>query len=350
MTIASIIRSGISRGLSTDAILAEVRAARPSANTTAACVAYYRTEARRLARGGSLVAPRVRAPVNVDLDRFLNDDGSVMSALADRAFGIEVEFHGNGRDLRDFADALRAALPLESVVIRGYCHSDGSAWDLKTDGSCEYELATPRLTRADWPKFEAAMAALKSMGATVREDCGVHVHHELRDARGRRPTWETLRAIVRTWAAFDEPIHNALPASRRANRYCNRLYASTAFSHRLDDAAGLRQSVRQMGRYMSLNAMNWWRSGRIEIRAHHGSLSAEKIGRWVAMTQRILGAALKDAAATEQALAGAAGWTTRERWTRFTRLLAGPGNLARTAREWVATRCPDYDALIPAEA
>lgn len=346
LTIASTIRQGIAQGLSDSAILVEVARRHVGARTTYACVAYYRTEARRLARG---LAPRARtvAANPTDIDALLPYDGSVASMLADRGFGIEVEFHGNGRTLSEFADAIRAALPAsERVVNRGsYCHSDGTAWDLKYDGSCEFELATPRLTRATWPNFVAALDAIKALGGTVATDCGVHVHHETR-VRGRRSTWHVVRAILRTWAVFDEPIHNALPFSRRQNSYCRRIDASWAYGTWMNDGVGVRRSVRNAGRYLSLNATGWWRTGRVEVRAHHGSLDAEKIGRWVAVTQRIIGHAIRDAATTERNLAGFAAWTDRDRHARFVALIEGNGDLPTTVDDWTSRRSPHYHARV----
>ncbi len=46
-TIADIIRAGIAAGKNTNEILADVKAEHPGANTSAACVAYYRSKAKK---------------------------------------------------------------------------------------------------------------------------------------------------------------------------------------------------------------------------------------------------------------------------------------------------------------
>lgn len=48
-TIADIIRSGLAAGKSTEDILADVKAQHPAASTNAACVAYYRSKAKKSA-------------------------------------------------------------------------------------------------------------------------------------------------------------------------------------------------------------------------------------------------------------------------------------------------------------
>lgn len=56
-TIADVIREGLSAGLTTDEILANIKKAHPNAKTSPACVAYYRS---KMKKAGATVAPKTK--------------------------------------------------------------------------------------------------------------------------------------------------------------------------------------------------------------------------------------------------------------------------------------------------
>jgi len=209
-----------------------------------------------------------------------------------RTFGLEFEFLPNGFPQEHFGDAMREALvPLGvgrgHVIVRGYAHSDGTFWDLKTDSSCGYEVATPALHWEDWPKVEAALDALVKAGARIDHRCGVHVHHMALDLR---PTG--LRRLLLLWAAYERVLLASVKAERHANRYCRRfddVYPTwNALRQALNPIGNLHHVVQQLGRYQALNATGWWQHGRIEVRLHHGTLRPSAIRFWTLLTQQMV--------------------------------------------------------------
>lgn len=242
--------------------------------------------------------------------------------LSDRAFGLELEFRrGSDRshDLyyytRKVAEALRPYGQQDLAnAMEDYGHSDGQTWDIKPDGSCEFELATPRLTRADWPKVVAVVTALVKAGAVVDRSCGYHVHHEARDYQLKH-----IRALIRMWGAFDNAIHEALPFSRRNNEYARRWDRSdVAF---FADAESVRNRVVAEGRYASLNLTIWWTSGRMEFRAHSATLSPEKILDWLLLTQRFVETARYGR--PMRILAGWENWNIADQFEQLSAVIGG---------------------------
>lgn len=338
-TIAAVIRNGIANGADTDAILAQVRSDFPGAQTTPACVAYYRSEARRNAR--TAAGEEVFYRTSPTAPETATDEEFAPAALdGGRRFGIEFEFMGNEVAMSDYGRAVRDALAEVNgdrrdddnvTVRRDYFHSNGTTWDLKTDSTCEYELATPALTAADWPKVVAVARALRRLGATVNARCGTHVHHDANDLTARG-----LRSLVRLWGAFDEPIHEALPESRRSNTYAARFSAATGERLAAMQGYAFRREIRRINRYTSLNATAWWRNGRVEVRSHHGTLDAEKIGHWIVMAQKMIARARTGR--LDALVAGIA--SARDRFARFARVVGA--ETAAVFAGWIRERNMTY--------
>lgn len=284
--------------------------------------------------------------------------------LSDRRFGLEVEFQTGSHNLAYYADAIRDGLCAAGDKRTGedaarfyehsrkvhardsYFHSDGTGWDVKVDGSCGYELASPVLTAKDWPVVEVVMEALQRAGARVNRQCGYHVHHEARDLRQSH-----IRNLIRLWGAFDAPMHNALAPSRRENSYAERGIGvrNSGIDVRFDsqtgryiptpdaDARNLSRVIRRYGRYQSLNLVNWAVQGRIEFRAHHGTLNATKMRAWLAMTQRFVDTA---AAGRPQRIIAAAAVSPLATLERTAHVLGRP--LYRVLLQWLQQRNPQY--------
>jgi hypothetical protein len=382
-SIAQTVRAAISTGVPDSAILALLRERHPTCADPAHTVSYYRSEARNggpRQRGATTRrAQTTGAGVNVTLPTpetqlapalsWSGEDGQFDASMLDQArrFGLEFEFcgpSGTDRSGRAWADVVREALaPWPEQRIgdsHGYYHSDGTTWDVKSDASCEWELATPALSAADWPKVEAVLAALVRQGARVDARCGFHVHHEARGAghSGRG----FLGRLIRLWGALDVPLHEALPSSRRQNRYAERW--GRVYADELAGVSELSREIRQAGRFQALNLTHWWRRGVVEVRSHHGTLDAQKAGWWLAITQQIVGFAqlasdaqmdaLLERGRTEQVFdpylhgsrtrpAGFTTWGVPKLWALL-RLVVGDA-AQRTLARWTADRNPEHYRL-----
>lgn len=57
-TIADTIRASLAEGKTNEQVLADVKAARPTANTSAACVSYYRSKMKKAATATATAKPK----------------------------------------------------------------------------------------------------------------------------------------------------------------------------------------------------------------------------------------------------------------------------------------------------
>lgn len=213
-----------------------------------------------------------------------------------RRFGLEFEFINE--TIQDhYYDYLRAALtssrwPVESY---GYMHSAGTSWDLKTDSSCGYELATPALCWEDWTLVEKALNSLREAGANVNASCGVHIHHEARDLGV-----PGIRRLLLLWAAVENLFFDMTYPNRVGNDFCQPIAHLAGgintwegWMFRVQDSFGLEQLISEIGKYTTLNLRTWWQHGRVEFRLFHGTLQEPVIKYWVLMTQQLVEAALR---------------------------------------------------------
>lgn len=233
-----------------------------------------------------------------------------------RRFGIEFEFvhrrYGDSEysdyDFYGLATVIEQALQQFSnpPAVRTYDDSDwddddeATAWIVKDDPSCGFEVTTPASTWRSWPQIRAVLQALLRSGARTNRSCGMHVHHEALhlDAAGLRRLWYL-------WYVFEPTLYAALAPSRLHNSYCRRfrdwrsIRAEQLWNEspiRLDDPQAVlsmndrtfSRLVNFNGRYQGLNLTNWWQHGRVEVRAHHGTLRSSDVEFWVRLTQRFI--------------------------------------------------------------
>lgn len=216
-----------------------------------------------------------------------------------RTVGIEMEcIHGFYAE--PFTTALRALLP--NVQRMGYGHSNGRTWDIKTDGSCGWEVASPALRfttdasgAPELPELRTVCRLLNDAQYNARVDrtCGLHVHVDVSDF-----TREQTQRLIALWLRYEPFYFQMVPAARRANRYCKAMRttswtADTAMNAptRAAVARALTASTdatfkRELGmlasdRYYSMNLTHLWLSGRVEFRLHSGTLNYGKIRQWV---------------------------------------------------------------------
>jgi hypothetical protein len=196
-----------------------------------------------------------------------------------RRFGVEIEFKG---DRMRVCEALRAEGL--NADVEGYNHHTRSYWKVVTDASVRGggELVSPPLSGEEGRRqLAAACRALKAAGATVDKECGLHVHHEVRDldrsAFGR---------VFRQWFLNQDLINGLVSPSRRgSNPYCKQLTGSL-----LDAVAGITSwsQLRRFDRYFTLNPTSYPKYGTLEIRQHQGTINAAKIIAWIDFGQAMI--------------------------------------------------------------
>ena len=211
-----------------------------------------------------------------------------------RTFGIEIEFR--------YLDFLDAAQVVESATGR-HCHSTEyhgrscmtcgsrvsySEWKVEKDSTvCSSEWDEDRqATRykggeaiapigkgdAHLDEISAVMRALKSAGASVDTNAGMHVHLNMKDM-GK----EGLAEYVLMWAGLEPFIFGLVSPSRRNNRFCEPMS--------ITDAQNIANQFRSRGSaYGNRGALNitcYPKLGTFEIRMHQGTLNPRKMKAWV---------------------------------------------------------------------
>lgn len=214
-----------------------------------------------------------------------------------RSFGVELEMTGrtNARQSvseRMLREALQMAVPRERINRQpaGYYHSDGSTWDVKTDSSCGWEVASPAFTldaQGHNAELQAVCSRFSALDIVVDRSCGTHEHVDCSDYQ-----WDDMKRLLLLWARYEPFFFELMPQARRDNVYCepltrNTWHGSPNDTWRLIHAAGrattraaFEQAARQVQRRCALNVAGFWRHGRVEVRLHSGTINYTKIRMW----------------------------------------------------------------------
>jgi len=200
-----------------------------------------------------------------------------------RTLGLEFEFTRSVSQ-EVLAGAVRYALPDISpdlIGIRDWEHNnDNREWLVKRDGSCGWEVITPRLdgTQQSLDDACAVLEACRKVGAQVSPRCGVHIHlgtQEISESRVGR--------IVAHWVRFEGMIFWSLPRKRRANQFCMSISRSGDFRPgRTYNSGDLIQACGS-DRYRALNIRPWQEGhNRIEYRPIEATLDPTTVWNWAA--------------------------------------------------------------------
>lgn len=201
-----------------------------------------------------------------------------------RGWGLEVETHSQ-LDPADIANRMSARGLKVNVETGRYFHSDGRVWDVKRDGSCGYEFASPIL-RGDSGIFDAKLAVEKIREVcptAVNSNCGIHVTIDVSDH-----SEDDLRRLVIAYLKAQEFFYKECNASRQDNRYCKRnpvaqlpmIIATRDVRRALDMAGGWRNHD---DRYHGLNLTRVFTRKVVEFRMMESSVDIRKVGAWVRM-------------------------------------------------------------------
>jgi len=202
-----------------------------------------------------------------------------------RNFGVELEFHGDSREL----EREMVALGLDCEV-QSYNHNvSRSLWKIVPDGSVDNgaELVSPILSgERGFEALRKASQALQAAGCSVTIDTGFHVHHEVRDL-----TAVQFKRFCMLWRNSQAAIDLLVSPSRRHNSYCSPLTDRDIST--INGLATMSQYVagehlRNIDRFKSLNVQAFGQYGTVEIRQHQGTTNAGKICGWVAFGQAMI--------------------------------------------------------------
>lgn len=226
-----------------------------------------------------------------------------------RYVGIEMEINESSTTLgrvskQAIANKIVSRGVTNTQVIAAYRASSGRTWDVKNDGSCGYEIASPKIMFDE----DGHNQELKSVCEVLRTDmrmridrrCGLHVHIDCSDF-----TWRDMQKLIALWMRYEPFFYSLLPASRRTNGYCRAhrgvnwqglspmlpahieqvLSASNESSMQMRMASGNSFAERRTG----LNLTHFWRTKRIEFRLHSGTADYNKIRCWTILLLALVG-------------------------------------------------------------
>jgi hypothetical protein len=217
-----------------------------------------------------------------------------------RKFGVELEMNRRTTDnvtlgTEHLRAAVREGLRLAEVPATrlssrdpGYFNSNGQTWDIKTDASAGWEVASPAMVLdadAECRELREVTNRLAALNPRIDRTCGLHVHVEVLDY-----DWRDLRNLIVLWARYEPFVFELCPPSRRRNGYCEAIRKSewsagdaghwTRFEQIL--MTNTEQSVRGMPQPRgAVNLAHFWHSHRVEFRLGAGTVNYEKIVRWV---------------------------------------------------------------------
>jgi hypothetical protein len=223
-----------------------------------------------------------------------------------RKFGVEMEMrqqrtNDNALNAAHLDTAIRgvAQIPL-SQRGAGYYHSSGETWDVKTDSSCGWEVASPAMTmneRGECEELQRVTNALANLHPRIDRSCGLHVHVDLSDF-----VWEDMQRLISLWARYEPFFFQLTPPSRWTNQYCrpvcrarwsqqpNSVWGQTSQAINAPDERAFNMYARNLGR-LALNMSHWFTAARVEFRLGAGTVDYEKIRNWVlvllALVQRV---------------------------------------------------------------
>jgi hypothetical protein len=107
---------------------------------------------------------------------------------------------------------------------------------------------------------------LKAAGAKVNDTCGLHVHLDMRGRRAEKAYHNLYN--------MQEVLYRMVPADRKVGDYC-RPHATT------NDTLQNAVVNTHYSRYYGINVDALRRHGTLEVRIHHGTLTAKGIVDWV---------------------------------------------------------------------
>ena len=189
-----------------------------------------------------------------------------------RKIGFEVEFSCPVNPLSEINRVLQRMA--EPVTLAGYYrHSVGSAWDLKLDSSCGYEIASPIIDSYEsLVKASKIVDIVKRAGGTVNPKCGLHVHVDMNGVDA-----EKFERVMRFMSRYEEAFFLLADASRQNNDYCRKLCGQDKLIKA--DPTQFRSAWREK-RYW-LNGTHLSGQGTLEFRLMASHLEAEYIVGWV---------------------------------------------------------------------
>ena len=208
--------------------------------------------------------------------------GKMARFCSSRRFGVEIELNTTSGIVRDLGDgespegahdvariAYRATR--RPVEIHSWHHThNNESWIVKPDRSCGIEICSPVLK--GWVGLESVMRVVEGLAAAdwpADERCSFHVHVGVDDM-----STPEMGGVVGCYIKCEPTFMEAMPRSRRANRYCQCIGTSDLIDHALMPSASTLIHRVSTTKYHSLNAYHMRKERRrtVEFRVGDNSM------------------------------------------------------------------------------
>lgn len=231
-----------------------------------------------------------------------------------RKIGVELELNKRRTDLRALSGEVVRTAIIRGVQAAGgdaarlvaggqitWRKSSGATWDMKTDASAGWEIASRVLLLDETGhnvELQKVMASVAALRPSIDHTCGHHLHVDVSDL-----SWQQVQQFCRLWVDLEPWMFSIVADSRRNNHYCaalSRTRWDTIPSVHHANWRGIKASlqatsnqdfVRHKASYprAALNMAHWWQHGRIEIRLHQGTISYEEVRTWAMLVLALIG-------------------------------------------------------------
>lgn len=204
-------------------------------------------------------------------------------AVGDRRFGVEMELIFPASVSRYQLDTA-----LQAAGLHGWrCKSDASLYG---GGGQGWEIVSPILHgQSGYDAIRVACRVADELGARPTRQCGLHVHHEVRDLGAAG-----IKRLIRSYANNQDLIDTMLAPSRRdgQNQFCGRWSRYELDNLESRTLANIHRV--QTTRYRTMNLQCYTRYGTVECRQHQGTMNPTKIVAWVKFVQQMIDAVRTD--------------------------------------------------------
>jgi hypothetical protein len=199
-----------------------------------------------------------------------------------RGWGFEIETHSRLSPQLIGQKMQERGLNV-NIESNRYFHSSGAFWDVKRDGSCGYEFASP-ICHGESGIFDCKIVVEKIREVcetAVNNSCGIHVTIDVSD---HSP--EELKRLIIGYLKAQDNFYARCNESRQNNRYCkkNPWRGISEMLNMTDPkkiAALAGGWARHEDRYHGLNMTRLFSKGLIEFRMLESSVSIRKVGAWI---------------------------------------------------------------------
>jgi len=230
------------------------------------------------------------------------------SFVTKRAYGVELEI-SNNLNLKQLSDIIKSSgtkCGVNTTNSWATTNTGNELWHVKRDSTCGpkgktkdinlygYEIASYVASgKEGLIDVSNVTCQLKTRGAIVNKNCGLHVHADARDL-----DYKSMAKIIAQWVRIEPIMLHAVPPSRRNNKYCKTLSSrfrgmtDRNLTHRdiwtlarprnleVHDNPEKKYAINTVG-FAAAQESYYTNKNTVELRLPEGTLERENVKNWV---------------------------------------------------------------------